>query len=119
MRRTTRALRFLTAILAVWCLGCDAFEAIAESWLESPPRAATVASAAEMLSYDGMRAASGSSIEAGLAAGDSCQCVLGDAAVVSVAFTVDRARPAPADFLERPPAVVLPAPEPLVRPPVA
>jgi hypothetical protein len=120
MDRTSRALRLLPAILAVWCLGCDAFEAIAESLLESRPPASIAGSVADTsTAHDGLRAAVSSPVDAGAEAADACDCVLGHAAVVSVTSTVDRPASAPGDFVERPPTVVMPAREPLLRPPVA
>lgn len=120
MGRTNRALRLLPAILAVWCLGCDAFESIAESLSESRPPARVAGSVADIsASHDGMDAAASSSVDGDVEAPDACHCVLGHAAVVSVAFTIDPPATTPADFVERPPAVVLPAPQPLLRPPVA
>jgi hypothetical protein len=119
MGTTNRALRLVTAMLTVWCLNCDAFEAIAESLLDSRPLASVAGSVESPTSDHGMPSVTGDVLHTGLEATDACHCVLGHAAVVSVASTNDRIQLAPADFGERPRARVLPAPEPLLRPPVA
>jgi hypothetical protein len=103
MGRTNRALRLLIAVLAVWCLGCDAFESIAESLLEQRAPSDVAAAATDVASVD---------------AADACHCVLGHAAVVSAASAAERPPAVVADFVERPTGVLLPAPEPLLRPPV-
>jgi hypothetical protein len=111
MGRTSRALRMLPPILAVWCLGCDAFEAIVESLLDCPERATITAAVAD--------ASTTSTVSATTEAGDTCHCVLGHAATVSVALALNLPAHVPGHFVERPSAVILPAPEPLLRPPVA
>jgi hypothetical protein len=101
MRRTSRLLRLLPTILAVWCLGCETFERIPESLIGShvPERADAVGEVSTPT--------------------DACDCALGHAAVISVATTAHWPSPAPVDFVDGPPAAVLPPPEPLLRPPVA
>lgn len=118
-RTATHALRLLTAVLTVWCLGCDAFESIVESLVQSHASASTASAVADVsMSRGDTHTAATSSVGASVEADDVCHCVLGHAAVVSVGLTVKRPAVAPADFVERPPAMVLPAPEPLLRPPV-
>ena len=117
--RVLRVLRLLPAILAVWCLGCDAFESIVESLVESRAPASAVAAVADVsTSRDDACTAAPNAVGTSVEAANGCHCVLGHAAVVSVTLTVSRPALAPADFVDRPPGVVLPAPEPLLRPPV-
>ena len=79
-----------------------------------------VAAAADVsTSGDESSAVPTSTVAAGAEAADDCHCVLGHAVVVSVAVTANRAALTPAAFVDRPPAAVLPAPEPLLRPPLA
>jgi hypothetical protein len=111
MSRTNRALRLLPAILTVWCLGCDAFESVVGSLLQSPEPARIAAAVADF-----------SVTNAGVAdveAADACHCVLGHAAVISVPLVVNRPTHVAADFVEWRPAAILAAPQPLLRPPVA
>jgi hypothetical protein len=99
----TRSLRLMLAVLTVWCLGCDAFEAIGESL--AGPRAAAGASlaVADVATAD---------------AADDCHCVLGHAAVVSATDAADGPPVTVADFVDRPLGVPFPTPEPPLRPPV-
>lgn len=100
MRIGTRALGLLLAVLTVWCLGCDAFELLAKSFTTSTDLAA----------------ASAPSVES---ADDDCHCVLGHVAVIGATPTPERPAAAVGDFVDLPRAVLLPRPEPPLRPPVA
>jgi hypothetical protein len=104
------------AALTVWCLGCDAFERVAESIsTPTPPAGSLVTYSASLGEPDSMRAVGADTSRVDSA--EVCHCVLGHVAVVSVQSTpADRAFPV-ADFVDRPPAIVLPAPEPPLRPP--
>lgn len=120
MGRLTRLLRLLTAVLAVRCLGCDAFEAIIGSLVESPTLASVEVPVPDAVSlHDDARTASASSVDATIGAADACDCALGHAAVTSVGVAVSLPAITPVDFADRPRAAVLPAPEPPLRPPVA
>jgi hypothetical protein len=100
MRIGTRALGLLLAVLTVWCLGCDAFELVAKSFTTSTD----------------VTAASAPSVET---AGDDCHCVLGHVAVVVATSMSEPPAAAVGDFVDLPRAVLLPLPEPPLRPPVA
>ncbi|MFN2564634.1 MAG: hypothetical protein ABR499_06425 [Gemmatimonadaceae bacterium] len=116
MGSTNRALRLVTALLTVWCLGCDAFESVGE-WLgESHARPAAAADVATQL--DGAELTVRADDE-NVGAGDACHCVLGHAAVVSAVFAAEPPSATLPDFVDRPRAVPLPAPEPRLRPPLA
>ena len=114
------ALRLLTAVLTVWCLGCDAFEAVAGWLVDSRAPTATAAVVTEIpTTPDDRRATVGGADGESVDAAESCHCVLGHAAVVAAAVPIDRSPPAAADFADWPGGVLLPAPEPRLRPPVA
>jgi hypothetical protein len=100
MRTVTRSHCLLLAALTVWCLGCDAFETVAKSF--SAPAQVATATAASVESGD-----------------DDCHCVLGHAAVIVASPTPGRPIAIVSDFVDLPPVVLLPRPEPPLRPPVA
>ena len=118
MRARHRTLRLLTAILTVWCLGCDAFESLAESFAESRARGSLAVGTIEPPTAAGDRPASPASA-ADVEAAEACACVLGHAAVVASPFAPRCPALTHPDFAERPSARILPRPEPPLRPPVA
>jgi hypothetical protein len=116
-----RTLRLLVATLTLWCLGCDAFEQIAKSVAATLSPVGRAAPTDEGSSL--RRIAETNAIDADAAAGadaaHSCHCVLGHAVVLSAAAVLHCSAPPVTDFVAGPRAVLLPAPEPPLRPPVA
>ena len=111
MRATLFALtRCLTAVLTVWCLGCQSFELVLEHWVERPPAAADEGTA--RAAWD----TGASGVEHG---GDACPCASGHA-VTSLELggtALPTEAPLPAETHLT--ALASIAPEPLDPPPQA
>jgi hypothetical protein len=113
---TARTLRLFVATVTLWCLGCDAYEQIAESAaaMLSPVRHSTGEEprAQRVAGYGTVE------VDAGAVAGDSCHCALGHAAVLSAASALPTPTVPVTPSVAPPSAALLPAPEPPLRPPV-